>query len=276
MDDKGWPYTIPWIQTEPLGRCWYKSIGKVKLNIEKGNIRVNWKGWFMLYFFGRLAQWIFLQVKIINFWADGKSQHPKFPHQGDTVCLFWDAWNLKFLKLLMFQHVWNQNHPESSWKFPQKRPQIHPNPTEIARNFSRPLRCGGDTARRSGRWWRIGTQARRKACKIHRGQKWPLTPRRKILEIHQVVSSFDIFFGIIHQVGKANNGDLEGPMFDKTSSSSKSSVSYQFWAIKENLFKVEGVEIFHEIHQVKDSQTTKNVLLIPKLTKIFCFQSPAT
>ena len=23
MDDKGCPYTIPWIQTEPLGRCWY-------------------------------------------------------------------------------------------------------------------------------------------------------------------------------------------------------------------------------------------------------------
>ena len=23
MDDKGCPYTIPWIQTKPLGRCWY-------------------------------------------------------------------------------------------------------------------------------------------------------------------------------------------------------------------------------------------------------------
>ena len=23
MDDKRWPYTIPWIQTEPHGRCWY-------------------------------------------------------------------------------------------------------------------------------------------------------------------------------------------------------------------------------------------------------------
>ena len=28
MDDKGCPYTIPWIQTEPLGRCWYKDIKK--------------------------------------------------------------------------------------------------------------------------------------------------------------------------------------------------------------------------------------------------------
>ena len=52
-------------------------------------------------------------------------------------------------------------------------------------------------------------------------------------------------------------------MFGKTSSSSKSSVSYQFWAIKENLFKVAWRSGFclMKCHQVNDSQITKKVLL---------------